>query len=74
MKLKTELPCATERAVRLILQASDRDLATGGYPEICLVGEWRRVCNGGRWTETEALVACRQLGFRDGGQRSSHSN
>lgn len=36
-----------------------------GRLEICVGGEWGSVCGTSRWSNTEAQVVCRQLGFND---------
>ena len=66
MKMNS-VDCSNEGDVRLTLRATDRDVQAEGVPEVCLDREWRRICNSGRWTLTEAMVACRQLGFSDQG-------
>ena len=37
--------------------------------EICQFGEWKTVCDN-NWSENEARVACRQLGYSDQGEYS----
>ena len=52
----------TEGDVRLVNTSS----STEGRVEICLNDEWGTVCNQ-TWTDTDADVVCRQLGFASNG-------
>lgn len=51
-----------EGDLRLIGSETDHE----GDLEICLFGVWSSVCDEA-WTKTNSDVACRQLGFIDGG-------
>lgn len=37
-----------------------------GPPEMCVTGEWKRICGEG-WDNQDATVVCRELGFSDEG-------
>ena len=52
----------TEGDVRLVNTSG----STEGRVEICLNDEWGTVCNQ-TWTDTDADVVCRQLGFASNG-------
>ncbi len=60
----------TEGDVELIQDPADTKIV--GYVQYCLEGEWERVCRwDGRpllWDVCEAVVACRQLGYKSTGK------
>ena len=58
-------PVCNETDIRLV---NGIDSASGRV-EICLRGEWGTVCEDG-WTDNEAGVVCRQLGFQSEGTKS----
>ena len=37
-----------------------------GYVEVCMMGEWRSVCDDG-WDKNAAIVVCNELGMLTGG-------
>ena len=45
---------------------SGSSLANEGRVEICQSGQWKTVCDN-NWSENEARVVCRQLGYSDQG-------
>ena len=53
----------SEGSVRLV----DGEKEGDGRVEVCLDGNWVRVCQG-KWDFREAAVVCRQLGFPIEGQ------
>ena len=46
-------------------------LANEGRVEICQSGEWKTVCDS-NWSENEARVVCRQLGYSNQGDINNH--
>ena len=50
------------------IRLSGGSLANEGRVEICQSGEWKTVCDN-NWSENEARVVCRQLGYSDQGDK-----
>ena len=50
---------------KVVLQAGS--LHNNGRLEVCVNGTWVRVCDDNNyWSDVEAHIACRQLGYHDG--------
>ena len=53
------------------LRLAGSELTYGGRLEMCFLGVWGTICDDG-WTISNAIVACRQLGFKTEGKLTSY--
>ena len=53
------------------LRLTGSELANEGRLEVCYLGVWGTVCDED-WTISNAVVACRQLGFDTEGRQTKH--
>ena len=70
MLLHYKLECSQPGEVRLV--QGQRINGQEGMVEICIAGEWTRVCSSS-WDYRDAQVVCRQLGFGTSGMQLLHA-